>query len=115
MGNKKFKSVVWAEELTEIEQNIFRIMLNKLPKDYLGKILNFTVNPDTQVVSVEYRLNRKGAKEIASVLRTTVNKIPADFPNRDGFKKMLLEECKMYRTIVNRYNRALKETSKNDK
>lgn len=91
----------WGLDPADVEQKVFRQMLQKLSYDGKGKMINFTYNPSTLVISIEFVCNEKSLKLICSALRRVCKTLPEDFPKRQEFINTVNSELMMYKRSLN--------------
>jgi hypothetical protein len=103
----------WDKPLVENEQTMFRGVLKRIIQATGSKILNFTFNSVSGVVTIEMRLDHNGAKKAAAKLSTYVNTLPTDYPNYDAVVKMIKEERKLYRSYVTKMRKIMQNSEKN--
>jgi len=104
--------VEWSKGVSVGEQTTFRQLLQRIPLDYEGTILNFTLNSNTGVIEISYKLGFKGSKEIATIIKRQIKDLPLDIRNRDALIRTMKAEWKGYKEVSNRYT---KEKNRDEK
>jgi len=105
----KRTEVRWEDGAQAIEQGVFRQLLQRLPFDFEGKILNFTLNSESGILDIQYKLGFKSSKEIATVLKRNMKALPHTIHNKNAMERMMKAEWRGYKDVCNRIIREKKE------